>query len=1159
MTKITIIDSTNFEYPQYKEGDEQTILPISVNSTFTTEKGRVESFVYDLAGNLLNYNANAKYSIIENGIGGDKGMADALLVYPEKEVEDLGLEIGSYNVYFNFLSNELGSSIDQPFSLKQISANRLELRLTTAFIEPEDLGEEVLKIFPDTITSPSYPDFYINFGQNRLSIANNILFDSSNNQYSVLIKLYEPLPSYAEERDALWVATKQRDSIAYNVEFEPPTILPTPKKNVLKGPDFSLALNNQVHSTIKPTSLEDLQNLTGITTSSRNQLNSLLEEKGIQINIDYTNFNNFINFSSALERTNNFYYKVGLIEKASNSLNIEPTGSGEYISSSKALIQNQISSIIENFDGFEYWMYYTSGTYGENTFPKPYPKTTSSTPYILASTGSATSLDWLASGVFTSSLYDNENKDNLINTIPVYLLEDPNNEPYRKFIEMTGQHFDTLFTYAQDITNRYNADNRLDFGISKDLVGEAIKSMGINLYTGNFTSYDLVDSLVGTRVPSQSVDGQTNITNYITASNSALPVEDVNSEIYKRIYHNLPLLLKQKGSVAGVRSLITCFGIPEEVLNVKEFNIDYRFTTQSSPSIGESGSILFNSEDIILPPSRPGYIPPSLLSPSVRVQQHYVKNENYDRSLQYAEVGFSPQGKLDESDLSGFDPLGGDFPDFNDFYLGSNRNYYSSKFIDDGVSPTITQTTTWDFSSYIRYVKFFDSSLFNMIKDFIPIRTSTATGVIIKPTIKERQRQRPPQLTYQNVVYKGLADVLYYDWSSGTYVYKAIGDYDARLKTGPFEWAGWTGGGWNNSNQVQFSGETDWSGRDLATPVTGLVQNWTEDVYTKMGYAQQYLQTSNKVLPNATHSITHTTQDEFYNGVFKQTGQASVNYLDREHYYGSVGIIKTDNNNQNPYKVPSNSEFVDLTKGNATSLPGFVTTNKEVIYLANSSVQRIYIKISSIDDGNLDLLLANGNLLTFKRINNELIVFNVGSSTIANNAYGAYIAWDIISLNQGNPNSPGFLDDPTTTYIAAFDPSILETQPGPWAYNNYNPLINNSTDPAAGLVNYNGIRKSVFFMDADYSPSADNSINPINVGPLLTNSASFAPVQDSYYNSRWWNNSRYLGKQASSLDFNQRTINVTPDLADLTTSELLGGINPSLNKFSIDLPQAGGR
>ena len=77
-------------------------------------------------------------------------------------------------------------------------------------------------------------------------------------------------------------------------------------------------------------------------------------------------------------------------------------------------------------------------------------------------------------------------------------------------------------------------------------------------------------------------------------------------------------------------------------------------------------------KEIVLPPSRSGYIPPELLSRSVRVQQHYLKSESYDRSLQYAEVGFSPQGYIDETDLSSFNPLGTDFPDFADFYYGDN-------------------------------------------------------------------------------------------------------------------------------------------------------------------------------------------------------------------------------------------------------------------------------------------------------------------------------------------------------------------------------------------------------------------------------------------------------------------------------------------------------
>ena len=248
---------------------------------------------------------------------------------------------------------------------------------------------------------------------------------------------------------------------------------------------------------------------------------------------------------------------------------------------------------------------------------------------------------------------------------------------------MIGQHFDTLFVYAKDITNRYNADNRLDFGISKDLVGEAIKSMGINLYTGNFTSNNLVDSLVGTRVPATLPDGQINVSTYTTASNDVVPVEDVNKEIYKRIYHNLPLLLRQKGSLAGLRTLITCFGIPEEILKIREYNIANKSTIYDLPDVGTTASIAFSNEIASFPPERTGYIPPKFLSPIIRVQQDdSVQSESYDRSLHYTEVGYSPSTYIDETDHSAFNPLDSSFPSFSDFYFGSDMNYYGSKFVD---------------------------------------------------------------------------------------------------------------------------------------------------------------------------------------------------------------------------------------------------------------------------------------------------------------------------------------------------------------------------------------------------------------------------------------------------------------------------------------------
>jgi hypothetical protein len=49
--------------------------------------------------------------------------------------------------------------------------------------------------------------------------------------------------------------------------------------------------------------------------------------------------------------------------------------------------------------------------------------------------------------------------------------------------------------------------------------------------------------------------------------------------MYKRIYHNLPYLLKSKGTVAGLQNITGMFGITSSILNIKEFGGVYSFPT----------------------------------------------------------------------------------------------------------------------------------------------------------------------------------------------------------------------------------------------------------------------------------------------------------------------------------------------------------------------------------------------------------------------------------------------------------------------------------------------------------------------------------------------------------------------------------------------------
>ena len=147
---------------------------------------------------------------------------------------------------------------------------------------------------------------------------------------------------------------------------------------------------------------------------------------------------------------------------------------------------------------------------------------------------------------------------------------------------MVAQSYDNIWIYYKDVTNRYNADNRLDFGISKDLVANALKSFGVKLYQNNFSTNDLYSAFLGygainpettNSLPVTAYSGQEYIDNYITASYNAsvMPLDDVNKEVYKRLYHNLPYLAKTKGTIPGLRALINCFGIPDTILRISEF------------------------------------------------------------------------------------------------------------------------------------------------------------------------------------------------------------------------------------------------------------------------------------------------------------------------------------------------------------------------------------------------------------------------------------------------------------------------------------------------------------------------------------------------------------------------------------------------------------
>ena len=569
---INNIPSNFLELQDYSIQDDNLITNSTVQTTFNPLQNYVSYFVYNINNELVYSN--------EAGFSGWSFINEQIYLDPQTDLERVGYTIGEYNTLYLFLNNEASSSIFNQYYIETLSPDRTEIRLNTTQILNSDVVNGVNSLINKIQTSTlTYFDFYLNFGENQLVIANNILLDNSDpNDPTVLIKLYEPLPINFTLKDECWIITQVAEAIAYNININE-IFEPVSDFTYLKGPNLNLNVKDQINNSTSYTNYSTLSSSSYATgsTNLQYQINSILAERGVEINVDYSDYGNFIYFSSALTRLENFYYKLQLIEEYSYSASLSNlAGSSAQIVTSKNIWEAKINEIITTFDGYDYFLYYESGS-------TSWPKTNSTYPYNNASTTSVAGITFIQSQSVVAGEYDENNNNALINAIPSYLREDDANAQYELFIEMLGEMFDNIWIYYQDVTEKWNADNRLQYGVSKDIVAEVLRDLGLKIYQSSFGSADLYTAFLGV-TPSGSLfpfpymtgslpspTGYEYINTSISASDTVVPLEDIEKGTYKRLYHNLPMLLKKKGTTVGIQDLVTAYGIPSTILRVAEF------------------------------------------------------------------------------------------------------------------------------------------------------------------------------------------------------------------------------------------------------------------------------------------------------------------------------------------------------------------------------------------------------------------------------------------------------------------------------------------------------------------------------------------------------------------------------------------------------------
>ena len=553
-----------------------------LNKRFGKNEDFLELQVLSLNNELLStFNiTKSNYQIVFK----DKdNLTDELKVNFQKALKENGFEVGKFNLILSIQRNKIFRS-NQPFNIKEISPSRRELRVTSNTTN-QSLERGVKNYIAERDSSPFFKDFILKFN-NEDVVGINVLLNDIVSKYEILIKLYEPLPQSLSIVDKFSIVENIIDPLFLTVDLQQELDQDLQDPDIFLQPNFNIdtRTNNSI-----PSSYKDFNNILNysLTSSYQNLLSYLENKETINIQYDYIDptatgsfhFENFVHFGSAAERLKNFKYKLSLIELYdSQTANINTiTGnasSSNFVLTNKEDINTKKQNIIKGFDGYEKFLYFTEGTN-----PYTWPKSTTTYPFQLYSTTSAQAISWLgdegygesvANGqLHSASLYDISNPYSLQRLIPNHIKENGDNNFYLSFVDMIGQHFDQIWTYIKHITETSNTHHTR--GISKDLVWHQLKALGIDAFD-QFENSNLIEYILGQGTSgSLFYDTPANQT-LVTASNAgSIAKSDITKEVWKRLYHNAPYLLKTKGTERGIKALMACYGLPSTILNIKEY------------------------------------------------------------------------------------------------------------------------------------------------------------------------------------------------------------------------------------------------------------------------------------------------------------------------------------------------------------------------------------------------------------------------------------------------------------------------------------------------------------------------------------------------------------------------------------------------------------
>lgn len=412
-----------------------------------------------------------------------------------------------------------------------INADLVEtVNLFTTIIFDSWLNPQVLQLLTD------YREKYFSFYKNALNFDNgNLIKILTHTSYvnpidgrtNVQVKLDSPLPLQYSLKDTCWISNISLSPIYFKV-------------NLYNAPLSRKVYLNSVNFTVDVPSINPSNDkLSNYNENTLFSAQSRLKQKINDLLINYTDFSNFINFSSAelrskiaknkilkynsLESSKNSIknktYKLSLTASSQLNLSVSASYSNEY----NTILQEQIN-LLDTFDDYESYLFYNTSSVDTN--------------------------------ISSAVDYDSSNYNSLFYQLPEYIKTSSDYEDYIKFTAMVGHFFDNILVYVKKFPKTYPLGYKDTDSYPKNYIEELLNSFGWNITNVKFN---------------KSGVNQLFFNNTETTGSLSSSYFDYAKSIFNRIGNNLNYIYKTKGTSTSFDLIRSIFGINADLINVVEY------------------------------------------------------------------------------------------------------------------------------------------------------------------------------------------------------------------------------------------------------------------------------------------------------------------------------------------------------------------------------------------------------------------------------------------------------------------------------------------------------------------------------------------------------------------------------------------------------------